>query len=125
MRLAPGVAGVGVIAIRDIPKGVNPFQTVGKVRRPTTDLSTSDVGKLPGAVRKLVTDFVEPDEDGNYTIPRQGMATIDTTWYINDSDTPNVSFVDDPSSDFVEFRTNQVIPKGTELTIRYRDYRKT
>lgn len=124
VRLAPGVAGVGVVAIRDIPKGVNPFQTVGRVDRATIDLTKAEVDTLPQSVRKLVTDFVEPDERGLYTIPRHGMSTIDTSWYLNDSLTPNVALVDNPASNFVEFKTTRLVPAGTELMIRYADYGK-
>ena len=121
-RLAPGLHGVGVVAVRPIPKGANPFKTAGRVDQRTIDLTKKEVDALPAEVGRMVTDFAEPDEKGLYPVPAHGLSTLDTTWYLNHSDAPNLDIIDDPASELMEFRANQPIPKGAELTIRYSDY---
>src|SRR5437870_10035362 len=68
VRLQPSaIHGVGVFAIRPIPKGTDPFQVCelpqhNRFGRPQgkryTWLSQADVTGLPPVVKKLVTDFI-------------------------------------------------------------------
>lgn len=126
VRLAPSKrSGVGVLAIRDIPKGADPFTVPDGARAQHTliDLSAAEVAGLPPPVRAMVTDFIHPDEHGRYAVPKQGLAHMDMSFYLNeDAQDPNIDLVDDPQSEYVEFRTNRAIPAGEELTIRYADY---
>lgn len=116
------VAGVGVIAIRPIPKNVDPFKTAtsgGCHDMPLKMLSKSDVDSLPDTVRKLVHDFISPTKDGLYGVPARGMSTIDVSFYLNHSDTPNLDVVSRGCT-YMSFVTNREIAVGEELSISYK-----
>ena len=134
VRLQPSaIHGVGVFAIRPIPKGTDPFQVCELPQhngfgRPQgerhTRLSQADVTELPPVVKKLVTDFIVPNVDRTYALPSRGMSTIDVSFYLNHSDTPNVDIApsERQGSPYYGFRTTQDIPEGAELTIDIKKY---
>ena len=125
-RVAPSkIAGVGVVAIRDIPAGVNPFKPPAGTRidRRTVGLSEQDLTELPPPVKALIRDFIAPDENGRYPVPRAGQLGLDMTFYLNDGGREsNLAIVSDPRDDFLGFRAKHPIPAGTELTIDYARY---
>jgi len=120
-RLAPSkVQGVGVFAIRNIPKNTNPFQ-YAQTRCKNYNiilLSQKEVNRLPKNIQKLVKDFLKPDEMGMYPVPENGFNDLDITFYMNFSKNPNIDIIND-GCEFFSFITNRKIKKGEELFINY------
>ncbi len=117
-RLGVTKHGVGVVAIRDIPKGVDPFKRCdpfGDVLKiPAQELLQSGA---PKEVIKMVRDFCAL-QDGNYFVPNFGMDAIDKSYYLNHSTKPNL-VTHDQGETFVALRK---IKKGEELTANYDQY---
>lgn len=114
------IAGVGVIAVCDIPENVDPFKIAG-VRCPVFDavkLTKQEVNSLPLGSRRLIKDFVYQEKDGSYLVPKRGMNDLNVSFYMNHSKKPNVDIIE-TNCEFMEFRTNKVIKKGEELLIDY------
>lgn len=117
-RLGVTKYGVGVIAIRDIPKGVNPFKNcdpygdVLELRE--QELEQSDA---PQEAKQLVRDFCALQE-GVYFVPDYGIDAIDKSFFLNHSKTPNM-VTHDGGEVFVTARR---IKKGEELTANYKQY---
>ena len=129
VRLKPSnIDGVGVFAIRTIPKGTNPFQTcwptpsAGLDHARYTELSRGEVNSAPSVVKKYVNDFVIPDAKGIHLIPSGGMNTLDISFYLNHSVTPNLEIVNDKNDCYYGFRAKENIPPGVECTIDYNRY---
>ena len=117
--VASKVHGVGVGAIKDIPKGVDPFMRVGKEPK-AIPLTDGEVQSLSTGVKKMVEDFTE--KTGRYWyIPETGLNALDVTFYLNHNDRPNIGTCrnsNNPDS-FVSFITKRCIKKGEELFINY------
>ena len=106
------IHGVGVLAIRDIPKGIDPFlgdsDHVVWVRR---DM----VRRLPPALRRLYTDFAMFWGE-RLGVPRT-LNMLSVGWYLNHSDHPNVEADEDG-----RFYSLRRIRRGEELTADYRTF---
>jgi SET domain-containing protein len=106
------IDGIGVFAIRDIPKGcrnmfaIEPGEWI-KVPKP-------EVASLPEHARQLVENFCLWDED-HYFIPGHGLKVMDLTSYLNHSDQPNIISINDGEA----FEATVSINKGEELFIDY------
>ena len=122
-------AGVGIIAIRDIPANTNPFRTNGKdcqAQPKGVPIPSKEIDKLNPEVRKLVYDFIvhSYDKKGNvvYDIPPHGMNSLDISFYLNHSSVPNMKIVYVPGCQYTVFKTKRKIMKGEELTINYAEF---
>ena len=116
-RLMPsGIHGVGWVAIRDIPKGVNPWRGVSDPK--WCRLSEADLASTPPVVHKMVTDYAV-FEKGRYWVPVGGPNVLDYGYYINHSKTPNLKAMGHMGDYFV---TTRLIEVGEELTIDYNEY---
>lgn len=106
------VHGIGVFAIRDIPKGCkNIFSNnVGEWIK----LPIADVEKLPNHSRQLIETYCLYDEE-NYFVPDYGFKLMDMVNYLNHSSTPNIISVND--GEYFEALTD--IPEGAELLVNY------
>lgn len=117
-RLAAVRHGVGVVAVRDIPKGTDPFKRCdpfGDVLKiPAKELLSSGA---PKEAIQMVRDFCAL-QDGYYFVPNFGMDAIDKSYYLNHSAKPNL-VTKDKGETFVAARK---IKKGEELTANYDDY---
>ena len=110
------IHGVGVFAIRPIPKGVNPmreqraadFQTI-----PVFEIR--DEADVPEGLKQLVKDMC-PEHDGAYDIPPFSLNEIGVSYYLNHSKTPNMT------EDDGNFVTARDIEAGEELTVDYEEY---
>ncbi len=104
--------GIGVFAIRDIPKGTkNIFsQGVGEWIK----LSLSEVDALPKHAKDLVENHCLFDEDAYY-VPDYGFKLVDLVIYLNHSDTPNIISIND--GEFFEAIVD--IQNGQELLVDY------
>jgi SET domain-containing protein len=115
-RLAVSEHGVGVKAIRNIPKGVDPFQSCNPIAR-WIKLYDEEVEELDPLIQELVMDFC-PHEDGVYYAPNTSLNAIDISFYLNHSDKPNM----DAAKKGEYFVTNREIKAGEFLTVDYNTY---
>ncbi|MBX9765584.1 SET domain-containing protein [Patescibacteria group bacterium] len=113
--------GVGVIAIRDIPKGVNPFKNCDPfgdiLKIPEKEFESFPA---PEEVKDLVRDFCVL-QDGYYFVPDYGIDAADKSFFINHSRKPNLRVLKGGE----EFVAARRIKKGEELTSDYRLYSTT
>jgi SET domain-containing protein len=109
-RIKASSKGVGLFAIRGIPKGTQLF--VGDVGN-TIRILVSTIDKISDAeVRHMYTDFC-PVVD-KYFIAPSDFNQMTMSWYMNHSNEPNVTVVPD-----LQFVTSRVIHVGEELTVNY------
>ncbi len=119
-RLGPsGIQGVGVFAIRPIPKGTNPFHMAlvdDFISVPVE--AVMDNPNLDPAVKKAVDDLCSVN-DGMIHLPAHGYNSMSLWYYVNMStDHPNLGIADDWSG-FLALRD---IEPGEELSVDYRLY---
>lgn len=120
-RLGVTKHGVGVIAIRNIPKGIDPFKNAdpcGDVLRiPKRDLDQFDA---PEEAKELVRDFCALQDDVYY-VPNYGIDALTKNYFLNHSKTPNMMTPDKGET----FITARGIKAGEELTADYDTYHET
>ena len=124
-RLGCTKYGVGLVAIKNIPKGTDIFQTTVGPCKPDKwiKLSASEIKKLPKSIQDLVYDFGAVKggplaKSGPAVVPVMGMNTLDVTNYFNHSDKPNCKAMMDPTC-FMRFKSIRDIKAGEELTYKY------
>lgn len=103
--------GVGVFALRPIPKGVSPLKT--PVRKREVRIRREELAALPKGVLTQLKRFCYHDK-GTYYVPSCGFNTMDLAVYLNHSKKPNLRFTKKGA-----LETLKSIPKGQELTIDY------
>ncbi|MBI5369869.1 hypothetical protein HZA85_01610 [Candidatus Uhrbacteria bacterium] len=92
-RLQPSsIEGVGVFAVKEIPEGVNPFEG-------------------------MRDDFFVIEKNGTVRIPQSALNGMDMSFYVNNSDHPNLT-----TTDGFLFITSRLIKPGEELTVAYAIY---
>ena len=104
--------GIGVFAIRDIPKGTkNIFsQEVGEWIK----VSKQEVDALPQHSKDLIENHCLFDED-HYFIPDYGFKLVDLVIYLNHSESPNVISLNEGE----QFEALRDIATGEELLVDY------
>jgi len=118
-----GYHGCGVIALRPIPRGQNPFSLAFPgFRYDGEECPTKRVLKVVRhpSVLKMMHDFISPGAHSYLLVPKRGLHVLDITFFMNHSPTPNVEPVEHPQFEYVTFRTTQPISEGDELLIDYR-----
>ncbi|PIN90428.1 hypothetical protein COU57_03515 [Candidatus Pacearchaeota archaeon CG10_big_fil_rev_8_21_14_0_10_32_14] len=116
---ASQIEGVGVFAIRDIPQDVNPFE--GMRQEKWVTFKVEELQNLDKEVLTLIDDFFVIEKDGTVKIPVYGPNGMDISFFVNNSDDPNMKTIDDGFT----FVTSRSIEKGEELTISYATYDDT
>lgn len=81
------VHGIGVFAVRPIPKGSNPLRSL--VRHREISFTHAELKTLPKGVRKQIEMFCYYDED-EVLVSTMGMNTMDFAIYLNHSKAPNM-----------------------------------
>jgi SET domain-containing protein len=119
-RLGVTKHGVGVVAIRDIPKGTDPFKNCdpfGSVMR----ISETEFEEYnaPEEAKELVRDFCALQE-GYYFVPTFGIDALDKSYFLNHSPKANMGTVDKGET-FIAMRP---IKKGEELCANYDHYQE-
>ncbi len=107
-----GVHGIGVFAVRDIPKGFR--EIFSKEMGEWTTVPSNEIDALPAHAKNIVENYCLYDE-GNYFLPAQGFKAMDLCLFLNHSDSPNVISVDDGAF----FETLREIKAGEELLVDY------
>jgi SET domain-containing protein len=117
-RLRPSkIHGIGVFAVRDIPKRKNPFKTlpkydcIGYVR-----VTEDELDALPPKLSELIRALFVPT-DGTMHLPNHGMNVVRLNYYLNHSTIPNMR-----TRDGYNFIAMRKIMTDEELTVDYRTY---
>lgn len=105
------VEGVGVFAIRPIPKGIKPLRV--DVDTGHELLTHEEVETLPKGVQDQIYKFCYYDED-HVQVPRIGLNAVRLGVYLNHSKKPNVQYEED--GELVSLRA---IKTGEELFLDY------
>jgi len=117
VRLRPSkINGVGVFAIRDIPKGIKVF--LGQTNSPWYKFKLDELADLDPAVLKMVDDFFVIEKDHTVFIPATALNGMEISFFLNDSKRPNLKTIDGGFT----FVSNRSIKKGEELTVAYRTF---
>jgi len=115
-RLKPSnIHGIGVFAIRDIPKATYVFSGDDDEM---VWVNASAINRLPRTIKKLYRDFCVI-RDGQYGCPRN-FNLLTLAWYLNHSDEPNMA-----ADKNYNFYSTRKIKKGEELTVDYDTYSAT
>lgn len=105
------VHGIGVFAIRSIPKGVKPLVSLLKIKE--FEFSKKEIKNLPTGVRKELEMFCYYDSK-KYLIPSIGLNSMNMAFYMNHSKDPNVKFL--KNGDLVAIKKIKI---GEELLFDY------
>ena len=112
------IHGVGVVAIRPIPAGVNPFNDTTYMEE-LVPMTEAEVDALGAPIAKLVRDFCLPQE-GIYWVMPSGFNKLDVSFYMNHSGSnPNVEAVHNGEGTLCNFRSIRPIAEGEELLFDY------
>ncbi|MBK6382318.1 MAG: SET domain-containing protein [Chitinophagaceae bacterium] len=106
------IEGIGVFAIRDIPKGCRTIFSAGIGE--WIKVSIDEVEKLPAHSRNLVETYCLYDEE-NYFVPSYGFKIMDLVLYLNHSAQFNIASVNDGE----QFEALRDIKAGEELLVDY------
>ena len=105
------IHGIGVFAIRAIPKGGEPLRA--PVRFDDLVFSHAEIKKLPASVRREIKMFCYYD-DKEVHIPAIGLNAANMSVYLNHSKKPNVEFK--KNGQLVALRAIKTIP-GARLVL--------
>ena len=106
------IHGIGVFAIRDIPKGCR--NMFSKDNGEWIKVPITDIEALPAESKDLVETYCLYDEE-HYYVPSYGFKKMDLVNYLNHSALPNVRSVNDGEY----FEAIADIPAGQELLVNY------
>lgn len=113
LRPSP-VEGIGVFAIRDIPKGCRDMFGKPDAAEDWMTISKKEIRALPAHARFIVGNYCLYDEQ-NYYIPAHGFKKMDVSLFLNHADEPNIVSVSD--GDY--FEAIRDIKAGEELLVDY------
>ena len=113
LRPSP-IAGVGVFAICDIPKGCRDMFSAPGADDEFVAVPRALIDVEPPHIRALIENYCLYDAT-TYWVPRDGFRRLDCSLFLNHSDTPNVVSVDDGAS----FEALRDIAPGEELLVDY------
>lgn len=109
------IDGVGWIAIRDIPAGVNPFKSLVNDKLRIIKFTYDELKHVDKNVLKLLQDFYLHKD--TYHVLYGGPNCLDVTYYLNHSIAPNLFIHID--SECLQFVTSRDVKKGEELVVNY------
>ena len=108
------VAGIGVFALRPIPKGCRDMFSKPGTGDEWISVNKEEVNELPNHAKQLIENYCLFDAD-KYYVPKKGFKEVDVSLFLNHSDTPNIISIDD--GDY--FEALRDIAEGEELLIDY------
>ncbi|MBA4146133.1 MAG: hypothetical protein C0523_10235 [Cytophaga sp.] len=106
--------GVGVFAIRDIPKGCRDMFGKPDATDEWITLTKTEVAALPSSARFMIGNYCLYDQY-HYFVPAHGFKKMDVALFLNHSDSPNIISIND--GDYFEAISD--IKAGEELVIDY------
>lgn len=119
-RLKPSaIGGIGIFAIRDIPKGADPFPNLVKTN--WKKFNMDELKSLDPEVLKMIDDFFVIEKDKTVWMPEFGLNGINISFFLNHSKNPNVTPINDGDGE-EGFITLREIKKDEELTSDYGTY---
>lgn len=111
------IHGIGVFAVRNIPRGTNPFGTLLKYSRPGyVGITDEELDALPLKLSCMIRALFVPTE-GKMYLPTSGTNVVYLVAYLNHSINPNLR-----TNDGFNFSTRKRVQLGEELTVDYRTY---
>lgn len=113
LRPSP-VGGVGVFAIREIPKGCRSMFSNPDADEKWIKISRQEMETLPTFAQDIVVNYCLFDEDA-YFVPEKGFKKMDLSYYINHSDSPNIISINEGEY----FETTRDIKINEELFLDY------
>lgn len=115
LQLRPSpIHGIGVFAIRDIPKGCRSM--FSKDEGEWIKIPVAEIEALPEYSKQLVHNYAVYDDEFFY-VEKYGFRKLDLVCFLNHSDTPNIAVVN--NGEF--FEANRDIKAGEEMFIDYGD----
>lgn len=108
------IEGIGVFAIRDIPKGCRDMFSKPTDHDEWLKVPKTTVAALPQHAQDLIENYCLFDTD-HYFIPEYGFKKMDLVNFLNHADNPNIISIND--GDY--FEAIRDIKKGEELVIDY------
>lgn len=109
------IEGIGVFAIRNIPKGCrNMFSVSANEKEEWIKIPKTEISQLPPHSIHLIETYCLYDA-GNYFVPEYGFKIMDLVNFLNHSDTPNVISINEGEY----FEALRDIASGEELLIDY------
>lgn len=108
------IEGIGVFALRDIPRGCRSMFSKASEQEKWIPVSKTEVETLPPHAKALIENYCLYDAE-NYFVPDYGFKKMDLVNFLNHSDTPNIVSIND--GEF--FEAIRDINSGEELVIDY------
>jgi len=108
------VAGIGVFAIKNIPRGCRDMFSKPDKQENWVKLSKAEVELLPQHAKLVIENYCLYDEE-NYYVPDHGFKKVDLSLFLNHSDNPNIISIQE--GDY--FEALRDIASGEELFIDY------
>ncbi len=108
------IEGIGVFALRDIPKGCRSMFSKANEQEQWIPVSKHEVENLPAHAKALIENYCLYDKE-HYFVPNYGFKKIDLVNFLNHSDTPNIVSIND--GEF--FEAVKDIKSAEELVIDY------
>tara|TARA_R100001230_G_C5527569_1_gene62621 strand:+ start:46 stop:504 length:459 start_codon:yes stop_codon:yes gene_type:complete len=112
------IHGIGVVAIRNIPKGIDPFPAVKPEK--IIELTDKDLELLPKEIVKKIKDiFVRCNK--TYYVYDLGLNCMGIRFHVNHSSNPNIAVNEGVvTNGYNPFITLRNIKKGEELFWNYK-----
>ncbi len=107
-----GTHGIGVFAVNTIPKGCRDM--FSKTEGEWIKFTFEEISNLPENSRYLIENFCLYD-DIHYFVPADGFKKMDISLYLNHSDTPNLTSINEGEA----FEATRTILPGEELFLDY------
>lgn len=107
-------AGIGVFALRPIPKGCRDMFSKPDATDEWISVNKKEVNELPHHAKQLIENYCLFDAD-KYYVPKKGFKELDVSLFLNHSDAPNIISIDDGNY----FEALRDISEGEELFIDY------
>ncbi len=116
-RIQPSkIHGIGVFAIRDIPKNTNPFK--GFERQKWAEININKLKNVDKNVLKMIDDFYVIEKDGTVEVNETGLNGMNISYLPNTSSNPNAKRINGGHDTI----TLKKIKKGEEITVDYGTY---
>lgn len=108
------IEGIGVFALRNIPKGCKEMFGKPDDESDWVTISKKEIDALPPHVQFMVGNYCLFDAE-HYFVPAQGFKKMDISLFLNHSAQPNIISINE--GDY--FETLREIKEGEELVIDY------